>query len=97
MKSAAASRAGGLGAGIASAARAASRRCGPRRAFWADVWRSFVTGYRWCCNARPDPYPLTPILKALAAVFRGKLLAALNAQGLTLPVCLPERWCYDPR
>lgn len=26
--------------------------------------------------------------KALAAVFRGKLLAALNAQGLTAPVCL---------
>jgi len=33
--------------------------------------------------------------KALAAVFRGKLLAALNAQGLTVPVCLPERWVVD--
>ena len=32
---------------------------------------------------------------ALAAVFRGKLLAALNAQGLTVPVCLPERWVVD--
>ena len=32
---------------------------------------------------------------ALAAVFRGKLLAALNAQGLTAPVCLPERWRVD--
>jgi len=28
-------------------------------------------------------------------VFRGKLLAALNAQGLTAPVCLPERWVVD--
>ena len=33
--------------------------------------------------------------KALAAVFRGKLLAALNAQGLTVPLCLPERWVVD--
>ena len=33
--------------------------------------------------------------KALAAVFRAKLLAALNAQGLTAPVCLPERWVVD--
>ena len=33
--------------------------------------------------------------KALAAVFRGKLLAALNALGLTVPVCLPERWVVD--
>jgi len=33
--------------------------------------------------------------KALAAVFRGKLLTALNAQGLTVPVCLPERWVVD--
>ena len=33
--------------------------------------------------------------KALAAVFRGKLLAALNAQGLTAPVCLPQRWVVD--
>ena len=33
--------------------------------------------------------------KALAAVFRGKLLAALVAQGLTAPVCLPERWVVD--
>lgn len=33
--------------------------------------------------------------KALAAVFRGKLLAALNAQGLTVPVCLPEHWVVD--
>ena len=33
--------------------------------------------------------------KALAAVFRGKLLAALNAQGLDAPVCLPERWVVD--
>ena len=33
--------------------------------------------------------------KALAAVFRGKLLAALNAQGLTAPLCLPERWVVD--
>ena len=33
--------------------------------------------------------------KALAAVFRAKLLAALNAQGLTAPLCLPERWVVD--
>ena len=33
--------------------------------------------------------------KALAAVFRGKLLAALNAEGLAVPVCLPERWVVD--
>jgi Putative transposase/Transposase zinc-binding domain len=33
--------------------------------------------------------------KALAAVFRGKLLAALNAEGLTAPVCMPERWVVD--
>jgi hypothetical protein len=33
--------------------------------------------------------------KALAAVFLGKLLAALNAQGLTVPLCLPERWVVD--
>ena len=33
--------------------------------------------------------------KALAAVFRGQLLAALNACGLTAPVCLPERWVVD--
>jgi len=33
--------------------------------------------------------------KALAAVFLGKLLAALNAQGLSVPVCLPERWVVD--
>ena len=33
--------------------------------------------------------------KALAAVFCGKLLAALNAQGLAAPVCLPERWGVD--
>ena len=26
---------------------------------------------------------------------RGKLVAALNAQGLTVPVCLPERWVVD--
>ena len=35
--------------------------------------------------------------KALAAVFRGKLLAALNAHGLTAPVCLPGRWVVDCR
>ena len=28
-------------------------------------------------------------------MFRGKLLAALNAQGLMAPVCLPERWVVD--
>lgn len=28
-------------------------------------------------------------------MFRGKLLAALVAQGLTAPVCLPERWVVD--
>ena len=33
--------------------------------------------------------------KALAAVVRGKLLAALNAGGLAVPVCLPERWVVD--
>jgi Putative transposase/Transposase zinc-binding domain len=33
--------------------------------------------------------------KALAAVFRGKFVAALNAQGMIVPVCLPERWVVD--
>ena len=33
--------------------------------------------------------------KALAKVFRGKLLAALQAQGLTLPAACPERWVVD--
>ena len=33
--------------------------------------------------------------KALAAVFRGKLLGALNHAGLTVPACLPERWVVD--
>ena len=28
-------------------------------------------------------------------MFRGKLLATLNAQGLTVPLCLPERWVVD--
>ena len=28
-------------------------------------------------------------------MFRGKLLTALNAQGLTAPLCLPERWVVD--
>ena len=28
-------------------------------------------------------------------MFRGKLLAALNAQGLTAPVCLSQRWVVD--
>lgn len=33
--------------------------------------------------------------KALAKVFRGKLLDALKAQGLQPPVVLPERWVVD--
>ena len=33
--------------------------------------------------------------KAPAAVFRGKLLAVLSAQGLTAPECLPEHWVVD--
>ena len=33
--------------------------------------------------------------KALAAVFRGKLLAALKVHGLTAPVCLPKCWVVD--
>ncbi len=33
--------------------------------------------------------------KALAKVFRGKLLACLKAQGLQPPVVLPERWVVD--
>ena len=33
--------------------------------------------------------------KALAAVFRGKLLEALKAEGLTPAICLPERWVVD--
>ena len=28
-------------------------------------------------------------------MFRAKLLAALNAQGLTVPLCLPQRWVVD--
>ena len=33
--------------------------------------------------------------KALAKVFRAKMLAALKAAGLTLPVCYPQRWVVD--
>ena len=33
--------------------------------------------------------------KALAKVFRAKLLAALAAAGLTLPVSYPEQWVVD--
>ena len=34
--------------------------------------------------------------KALAVVFRAQTaLAALNAEGLTVPVCLPERWVVE--
>ena len=33
--------------------------------------------------------------KALAAVFRGKLLTILNHAGLSVPVCLPEPWVVD--
>lgn len=33
--------------------------------------------------------------KALAKVFRGKLLASLQAQGLSLPAALPQRWVVD--
>ena len=33
--------------------------------------------------------------KALAKVFRAKLLAGLTAAGLTLPVCYPEQWVVD--
>ena len=33
--------------------------------------------------------------KALAKVFRAKLLAGLTAAGLTLPACYPEQWVVD--
>ena len=33
--------------------------------------------------------------KALAAVFRAKLLAALNGCAITVPICLPKRWVVD--
>ena len=33
--------------------------------------------------------------KALAKVFRGKLLAAINQGGLTLPTHLPGKWVVD--
>ena len=33
--------------------------------------------------------------KALAKVFRAKVLAALKAAGLTLPICYPEKWVLD--
>ena len=33
--------------------------------------------------------------KALAKVFRGKLLAAINQEGLALPARLPEKWGLD--
>jgi hypothetical protein len=46
-----------------------------------------------CARPRSGTYLFNH--KALAAVFRGKLLAALNAQGLTAPVCLPERLVVD--
>ena len=39
--------------------------------------------------------PLAFAHKALAKVFRAKLLAALAAAGLTLPACYPEQWVAD--
>ena len=33
--------------------------------------------------------------KALAKVFRGRLLHALSAEGLTLPTCIPDQWIVN--
>ena len=61
----------------------------PGAAFYAEhgLWRSLrktMNGGVYLFNH-----------KALKAVFRGKLLAALNACGLTAPLCLPARWVVD--
>lgn len=50
----------------------------------ARLWRQLPAGQGYLFNH-----------KALAKVFRGKLLDALKARGLQPPVVLPERWVVD--
>ena len=45
-------------------------------------------------DAEGDHCRLSPH-KALALVFRAKLLAALAEEGLTLPADFPEKWVVD--
>jgi hypothetical protein len=58
----------------------------PAAALDADrrLWRTLRSGNGYLFNH-----------KALAKVFRAKLLAALAAQGLGVPAALPERWVVD--
>ena len=60
----------------------------PAAALDADkrLWRTLRSGNAYLFNH-----------KALAKVFRGKLLAALAAHGLAVPAALPERWVVDCR
>lgn len=53
----------------------------------AGLWRSLRR------SAKGDGYLFNH--KALAKVFRGKLLAALRDEGLELPPDLPEKWVVD--
>ena len=46
-----------------------------------------------CATASDKPYLFSH--KALAKVFRAKLLAAIELQGLALPARLPEKWVLD--
>lgn len=48
------------------------------------LWRQLPTGQGYLFSH-----------KALAKVFRGKLLDALKAQGLQPPIVLPQRWVVD--
>ena len=61
----------------------------PAAALDADqgLWRSLRK------SAKGDGYLFDH--KALAKVFRGKLLAALKDEGLTLPLDLPKKWVVD--
>ena len=53
----------------------------------------------WRFSLRTDwnPWLVRPNHKALAKVFKGKLLDAIKAAGLTLPAALPETWVVDCR
>ena len=58
----------------------------PAAALDADkrLWRRLHAGLRYLFNH-----------KALAKVFRGKLLAALTSNALAIPAAVPERWVVD--
>lgn len=50
---------------------------------------------RWRTKTRPRPGRYLFSHKALAKVFRAKMLAAITEAGLTLPARHPERWVVD--